>query len=47
LSGDDFRRLRASIGRLTWPPYKIKIAAIALVGSMFLTACGLIGPAGE
>jgi hypothetical protein len=33
--------------RPAWPPYKVMINAIALVGSIFFTACGLIGPTGE
>jgi hypothetical protein len=33
--------------RPKWPPYKAAIAAIALVESMFFTACGLMGRTGE
>jgi hypothetical protein len=33
--------------RPTWAPYKVMINATALVGSIFFTACGLIGPTGE
>jgi hypothetical protein len=33
--------------RPKWPPYKGLIAAIALAGSIFFGACGLMRPTGE
>jgi hypothetical protein len=33
--------------RPIWSPYKNMVAPIILAGSMFLAACGMMGPAGE
>jgi predicted small secreted protein len=33
--------------RPIWPPSKNMVVAIILAGSMFLAACGMMGPAGE